>query len=89
MKAEMKGVGSRWIVVRSDNVLNLDTVSLPVVALSSSICAVEELRKRVGASVWTTVVGSHRVLWQLPKTIHHSISLPIYDTGGSWFYSFT
>ena len=51
MKAEIKGVGSRWIVVRSDNALNLGPVPLPAVGLSSPIfdfCTVEGLRKWVG-----------------------------------------
>jgi len=45
MKAEMKGVGSRWIVVRSDSVLNLALVSPSTFALSPCIYAVDDLRK--------------------------------------------
>ena len=45
MKAEMKGVGSRWIAVRSDIMLSLGPVSLSTVVLSPSICAVDGLRE--------------------------------------------
>ena len=44
IKAEMKGVGRRWIAVRIGNALNLDGVSSLVVVLSPSICVVDELR---------------------------------------------
>ena len=44
-KAEMKGVGSRWIAVRTDNAFNLDLVSSPAVVLSPSIDVVDGLRK--------------------------------------------
>lgn len=37
MNAEIKGVGRRWIVVRSDNALNLGLVSPLAVGLSSPI----------------------------------------------------
>jgi hypothetical protein len=54
MKAERKGVGRRWIAVRSDNVLNLDPVLLPAITLSSSISAVEGFKTRVSGG-WTSV----------------------------------
>ena len=47
MKAEMKGVGRRWIAVRIDSALNLDLVASPTVVLSPSICVVDGLRKQM------------------------------------------
>ena len=45
MKAEMKGVGRRWIAVRRDIMLSLSPVLLSTVVLSPSICAVDGSRE--------------------------------------------
>lgn len=47
-KAEMKGVGRRWIAVRADNafdLFNLEPVASPTAVLSPSIGVVDGLRK--------------------------------------------
>lgn len=46
MNAEMKGVGSRWIAVRSDNAFKLEPLSLLAVALSPSILRCGRAQKK-------------------------------------------